>query len=155
MPDEQITIDLLIKKVLSYIPDADIELLKRAYQFSSEAHARQKRIEGTPYIGHPLSVASLLVDMKMDIATISAALLHDTVEDTAATVKDIQETFGKEIAFLVESLTKLSRMEFQTKEEAQAENFRKMLLAMSEDIRVILIKFADKLHNMRSLQHLP
>jgi guanosine-3',5'-bis(diphosphate) 3'-pyrophosphohydrolase len=155
MPDEQITIDLLIKKVLSYIPDADIELLKRAYQFSSEAHARQKRVEGTPYIGHPLSVASLLADMKMDIATISAALLHDTVEDTAATVKDIQETFGKEIAFLVESLTKLSRMEFQTREEAQAENFRKMLLAMSEDIRVILIKFADKLHNMRTLQHLP
>jgi guanosine-3',5'-bis(diphosphate) 3'-pyrophosphohydrolase len=155
MLDEQITIDLLIKKVLSYIPDADTELLKRAYQFSSEAHARQKRVEGTPYIGHPLSVASLLADMKMDIATISAALLHDTVEDTAATVKDIQETFGKEIAFLVESLTKLSRMEFQTREEAQAENFRKMLLAMSEDIRVILIKFADKLHNMRSLQHLP
>ncbi len=155
MSDEQVTIDLLIKKVLSYIPDGDIELLKRAYRFSSEAHARQTRTEGTPYIGHPLSVASLLADMKMDIATISAALLHDTVEDTAATVKDVQEKFGKEIAFLVESLTKLSRMEFQTREEAQAENFRKMLLAMSEDVRVILIKFADRLHNMRTLQHLP
>jgi GTP diphosphokinase / guanosine-3',5'-bis(diphosphate) 3'-diphosphatase len=155
MSDERITLDLLISKVLLYIPDADIELLKRAYQFAGEAHARQKRIEGTPYIGHPLSVASLLADMKMDIATISAALLHDTVEDTAATIKDIQDNFGKEIAFLVESLTKLSRMEFRTREEAQAENFRKMLLAMSEDIRVILIKFADKLHNMRTLQHLP
>ncbi len=155
MQEEPVAIDLLIKKVLSYSPDADIELLRRAYEFSSEAHSTQKREEGSPYIGHPLFVASVLADMKMDVATISAALLHDTVEDTTTTVKDIKDKFGKEIAFLVESLTKLSRMEFQTREEAQAEYFRKMLLAMSEDIRVILIKFADRLHNMRTLQHLP
>jgi GTP diphosphokinase / guanosine-3',5'-bis(diphosphate) 3'-diphosphatase len=155
MEEELVDIDLLIKKVLSYNPDADIELLKRAHLFSTEAHGSQKRIEGSPYIEHPLYVASVLADMKMDVATIAAGLLHDTVEDTTTTVKDIKNLFGEEIAFLVESLTKLSKMEFMTREEAQAENFRKMLLAMSEDIRVILIKFADRLHNMRTLQHLP
>ena len=152
---EPITLDNLISKVLSYYPDADIEILKRAYQFSSEAHFSQKRVEGSPYIEHPVAVASILAAMKMDIATIAAGLLHDTIEDTNTTVKDIKDLFGEEVAFLVEALTKLSRIEFKTKEEAQAENFRKMLLAMSEDVRVILIKFADRLHNMRTLQHLP
>jgi len=152
---EPITIYNLISKVLSYYPDADIEILKRAYQFSSEAHFSQKRVEGSPYIEHPVAVASILADMKMDIATIAAGLLHDTIEDTDTTVKDIKDLFGEDVAFLVEALTKLSRIEFKTKEEAQAENFRKMLLAMSEDVRVILIKFADRLHNMRTLQHLP
>lgn len=152
---EEINIDKLINKVLSYHPDADIDLLKRAYDFSSKAHESQKRITGSPYIEHPLSVALILADMKMDIPTIIAGLLHDTVEDTDITVKDIKNNFGKEVAFLVEALTKLSRMEFNTREEAQAENFRKMLLAMSEDIRVILIKFADRLHNMRTLHYLP
>ncbi len=152
---EPIIIDNLISKVLSYYPDADIEILKRAYQFSSEAHFSQKRVEGSPYIEHPVAVASILADMKMDIATIAAGLLHDTIEDTNTTVTDIKDLFGEEVAFLVEALTKLSRIEFKTKEEAQAENFRKMLLAMSEDVRVILIKFADRLHNMRTLQHLP
>ncbi|NWF97858.1 MAG: bifunctional (p)ppGpp synthetase/guanosine-3',5'-bis(diphosphate) 3'-pyrophosphohydrolase [Nitrospirae bacterium] len=155
MEEEVVDIDLLIKKVLAYNPDADIELLKQVHRFSTEAHGMQRRVEGSPYIEHPLFVASLLADMKMDVATIAAGLLHDTVEDTQITVKDIQDKFGKEIAFLVESVTKISRMEFKTKEEAQAENFRKMLLAMSEDIRVILIKFADRLHNMRTIQHLP
>lgn len=152
---EPITIDNLISKVLSYYPDADIEILKRAYQFSSEAHTSQKRVEGSPYIEHPVAVASILADMKMDIATIAAGLLHDTIEDTNTTVKDIKDLFGEEVAFLVEALTKLSKIEFKTKEEAQAENFRKMFLAMSEDVRVIMIKFADRLHNMRTLQHLP
>lgn len=155
MEDKPITIDNLIKKVTSYNPDADIEILKRAYFFSSEAHCSQRRIEGSPYIEHPLSVASILADMKMDVATIAAGLLHDTIEDTDTTVKDIKDLFGKEIAFLVQSLTKLSKIEFSTKEKEQAENFRKMLLAMSEDIRVILIKFADRLHNMQTLKHLP
>ncbi len=155
MEEEVVDIELLIKKVLSYNPDADVELLKKVHRFSTEAHGMQRRVEGSPYIEHPLFVASLLADMKMDVATIAAGLLHDTVEDTHITVKDIKENFGKEIAFLVESVTKISRMEFKTKEEAQAENFRKMLLAMSEDIRVILIKFADRLHNMRTIQHLP
>jgi guanosine-3',5'-bis(diphosphate) 3'-pyrophosphohydrolase len=152
---EPITIDNLISKVFSYYPDADIEILKRAYQFSSEAHTSQKRVEGSPYIEHPVAVATILADMKMDIATIAAGLLHDTIEDTNTTVKDIKYLFGEEVAFLVEALTKLSKIEFKTKEEAQAENFRKMFLAMSEDVRVILIKFADRLHNMRTLQHLP
>jgi guanosine-3',5'-bis(diphosphate) 3'-pyrophosphohydrolase len=155
MTDEPITIEDLIRKVLSYNPDADVEVLRRAYHFSSEAHSSQKRVGGSPYIGHPVAVASILADMKMDVATIAAGLLHDTIEDTVTTIKDIKSLFGEEIAFLVESLTKLSKMEFMTKEEAQAENFRKMLLAMSEDVRVILIKFADRLHNIRTLQHLP
>ncbi len=155
MVEETVTIDDLIKKVRSYYPNTDVELLRRAYHFSSEAHSSQKRIEGSPYIEHPLAVASTLADMKMDVATIAAGLLHDTIEDTSTTVKDIKDLFGEEVAFLVEALTKLSRIEFMTKEEAHAENFRKMLLAMSEDIRVILIKFADRLHNMRTLQHLP
>ena len=155
MSEEEVTVDSLIKKVLSYNPDADVELLRKAYIFSREAHCSQRRIEGTPYIGHPLSVADILTDMKVDVATIAAGLLHDTIEDTETTPRDIKDIFGEEIAFLVDSLTKLSKIEFKTKEEAQAENFRKMLLAMSEDIRVIIIKFADRLHNMRTLQYLP
>lgn len=154
MAEEAVTIDSLIKKVLSYNPDADVEIIKRAFILSKEAHCAQTRIEGTPYIGHPLSVADILADMKMDVPSIAAGLLHDTIEDTGTTIKDLKEIFGSDIAFLVNSLTKLSRIEFKTKEEAQAENFRKMLLAMSEDIRVILIKFADRLHNMRTLQFL-
>ena len=152
---EELTIDDLIQKVLSYNPDADLELLKKAYSFSWDAHFTQTRVEGTPYIDHLLSVACILAGMKMDMATVAAGLLHDIVEDTNTTTKEIKAIFGKEIAFLVESLTKLSKFEFKTKEEAQAENFRKMLLAVSEDIRVIFIKFADRLHNMRTLQFLP
>jgi GTP pyrophosphokinase len=152
---DEITIERLINKVLSYHPDADVDLIKRAFDFSSKAHATQTRVTGTPYIEHPLSVALILADMKMDISTIVAGLLHDTIEDTDTTIKDIKDNFGKEVAFLVEALTKLSKMEFNTREEAQAENFRKMILAMSEDIRVILIKFADRLHNMRTLHYLP
>jgi GTP pyrophosphokinase len=155
MKEESHTIDDLIKKVHSYNPEADAELLKRAYKFSSEAHSSQKRVEGSPYIEHPVAVASILAEMKMDTATIAAGLLHDTIEDTGKTKEEIKELFGKEIAFLVESVTKLSKIVFKTKEEAQAENFRKMLLAMSEDVRVMLIKFADRLHNMRTLKYLP
>ncbi len=149
------TLGKLTKKVISYNPDADIKVFWRAYQFSREAHMSQKRIEGSPYIDHPLAVASILADMKMDIHTIVAGLLHDTIEDAGKTKEEIEELFGEDVAFLVESLTKLSKIVFKTKEEAQAENFRKMLLAMSEDVRVILIKFADRLHNVRTLQYLP
>ncbi len=155
MDEKGVTIDSLINKVHSYNPDADEGLLRKAYVFSRDAHCSQRRFGGAPYIEHPLSVADILADMRMDVPAIAAGLLHDTIEDTGTTSKDIRDMFGEEIAFLVESLTKLSRIEFKTKEEAQAENFRKMLLAMSEDIRVILIKFADRLHNMRTLQHLP
>jgi GTP pyrophosphokinase len=150
-----ITINDLIEKILSYNPKADIELIRKAYIFSREAHCSQRRMEGSPYIHHPLAVANILADMKLDTATIAAGLLHDTVEDTGTSLDDIKEMFGNEITFLVDALTKLSRVEFKTKEEAQAENFRKMLLAMSKDVRVILIKFADRLHNIRTINHLP
>lgn len=149
------TIDKLIEKVLSYNPKADVEVIKKAYIFSREAHCSQKRLEGSPYIHHPLAVADILADMKLDTATIAAGLLHDTVEDTGTSTEDIKEMFGSVIAFLVDSLTKLSKVEFKTKEDAQAENFRKMLLAMSKDVRVILIKFADRLHNIKTIRHLP
>jgi guanosine-3',5'-bis(diphosphate) 3'-pyrophosphohydrolase len=149
------TINKLIEKVLSYNPRADVEVIKKAYVFSRDAHCSQKRVEGSPYIHHPLAVADILADMKLDTATIAAGLLHDTVEDTGTSTDDIKEMFGNEIAFLVDALTKLSKVEFKTKEDAQAENFRKMLLAMSKDVRVILIKFADRLHNMKTIKHLP
>ncbi len=149
------TIDKLIEKILSFNPKADIDLIKRAYIFSREAHCAQTRMEGSPYIYHPLAVADILADMRLDTSTIAAGLLHDTIEDTGTSSEDIKEMFGKEIAFLVDSLTKLSKVEFKTKEDAQAENFRKMLLAMSKDVRVILIKFADRLHNMRTIEYLP
>ncbi len=145
----------LIEKVRPYSHGKDLRILENAYHFSREAHCSQKRSEGSPYIKHPLSVAYILADIKMDLPSIAAGLLHDTIEDTNTTIEDIGRLFGKEVAFIVESLTKLSKVEFRTKKEAQAENFRKMLLAMSEDVRVILIKFADRLHNMRTLQHLP
>ena len=149
------TIDKLIEKILSYNPKADTELIKKAYVFSREAHCAQTRIEGSPYIYHPLAVADILADMRLDTSTIAAGLLHDTIEDTGTSSEDIKDMFGKEISFLVDALTKLSKVEFKTKEDAQAENFRKMLLAMSKDVRVILIKFADRLHNMRTIEHLP
>jgi guanosine-3',5'-bis(diphosphate) 3'-pyrophosphohydrolase len=161
MADDVKTIDDLIKKVLQYAPDADIELLKKAYKFSSNAHQNQKRFEGSPYIEHPLSVAEILADMHMDTASIAAGFLHDTIEDTSVTASEIKANFGGEIAFLVDSLTKLGKMELMSNSEhisdaeARAENFRKMLLGMSKDVRVILIKFADRLHNMRTLGYLP
>jgi GTP diphosphokinase / guanosine-3',5'-bis(diphosphate) 3'-diphosphatase len=152
---ELMTLNGLLEKVRFYSPDKELDILKKAYHFSREAHCSQKRSEGSPYIKHPLAVAYILSDMRIDAPSIAAGLLHDTVEDTGASLEDIRAIFGEEIAFIVMALTKLSKVEFMTKKEAQAENFRKMLLAMSEDVRVILIKFADRLHNMRTLQHLP
>ncbi|MCK7503023.1 MAG: HD domain-containing protein [Desulfobacterales bacterium] len=128
---------------------------EKGVHFLQEAHCAQKRVEGSPYIHHPLAVADILADMKLDTATIASGLLHDTVEDTGMSTDDIRDMFSNEIAFLVDAVTKLSKVEFQTKEDAQAENFRKMLLAMSKDVRVILIKFADRLHNMKTLEFLP
>ena len=148
------TVDALIDKVFSYNPEANADLLRRAYAYSNEAHFKQRRKGGNPYIEHPLAVAGILCEMKLDTNSIATGLLHDTVEDTGTTIDDIKSLFGEDIAFLVESLTKLSKMEFRTSEDAQAENFRRMFLAMAEDMRVILIKFADRLHNMRTLQYL-
>src|SRR3982750_3891677 len=145
----------LLEKVRAYSPDADVELLRRAYVFSAFEHRGQVRHSGEPYLIHPLAVADFLADMKLDAVAISAGLLHDVVEDTLTTIDRIKELFGPEVAHVVEGVTKISAIPFSSSEERQAENFRKMLLAMVDDIRVILVKLADRLHNMRTLNHLP
>jgi GTP pyrophosphokinase len=145
----------LLEKVRDYNPDADLELLRRAYVFSALEHKGQVRHSGEPYLVHPLEVATILTDMKMDAVTIAAGLLHDVVEDTLTTTERLEQTFGGEVAHLVEGVTKISAIVFSSSEERQAENFRKMLLAMVDDIRVILVKLADRLHNMRTLNFLP
>src|ERR1700740_1625498 len=144
----------LLEKVRAYSPDADVELLRRAYVFSAFEHRGQVRHSGEPYLIHPLAVADFLVDMKLDVVAVAAGLLHDVVEDTLTTIGKIQEHFGPEVAHVVEGVTKISAIPFSSSEERQAENFRKMLLAMVDDIRVILVKLADRLHNMRTLQHM-
>src|SRR5207253_4508935 len=145
----------VVEKVRAYSPDADVELLRRAYVFSAFEHRGQVRHSGEPYLIHPLAVADFLADMKLDAVAIAAGLLHDVVEDTLTTIERIQELFGAEVAHVVEGVTKISAIPFSSSEERQAENFRKMLLAMVDDIRVILVKLADRLHNMRTLNHLP
>ncbi len=145
----------LIEKVRTTSPDADIELLRRAYVFSAYEHKGQVRHSGEPYLVHPLEVADLLADMKLDVVAVAAGLLHDIVEDTQTPIERIKELFGADIAHVVEGVTKLGAIPFSSSEERQAENFRKMLLAMVDDIRVILVKLADRLHNMRTLHHLP
>src|SRR5689334_10153980 len=150
-----IRFETLLEKVRSYTPEADLELLRRAYVFSALEHKGQVRHSGEPYLVHPLEVADLLADMKLDVVAVSAGLLHDVVEDTLTTPERIAELFGPEIAHVVEGVTKIGAIPFSSSEERQAENFRKMLLAMVDDIRVILVKLADRLHNMRTLQHLP
>jgi GTP pyrophosphokinase len=144
----------LLEKVRAYSPDADVELLRRAYVFSAFEHRGQVRHSGEPYLIHPLAVADLMADMKLDVVAIAAGLLHDVVEDTLTTIDRIRELFGPEVAHVVEGVTKISAIRFSSSEERQAENFRKMLLAMVDDIRVILVKLADRLHNMRTLSHL-
>ena len=141
----------LVELVKSYDPGADETLLDRAYVYSMKAHGTQLRASGDPYFSHPIEVAGLLAGMKLDSASIITGLLHDTVEDTVATLGDIDRLFGKEIAHLVDGVTKLSRLELQSDQTKQAENFRKLVLAMSEDIRVLLVKLADRLHNLRTL----
>src|ERR1700742_3794700 len=146
----------LVERVRAYDPDVNEDLLNRAYVFSMQAHGMQLRASGDPYFSHPLEVAGLLTTMKMDSTTIATGLLHDTVEDTLASLDDIQKQFGPSVARLVDGVTKLSRIELQNQSDQanQAENFRKLILAMSEDIRVLLVKLADRLHNMRTLHHL-
>ncbi|HVG70560.1 MAG TPA: bifunctional (p)ppGpp synthetase/guanosine-3',5'-bis(diphosphate) 3'-pyrophosphohydrolase [Vicinamibacterales bacterium] len=150
-----IRFETLLEKVRSYSPEADLELLRRAYVFSALEHKGQIRHSGEPYLVHPLEVADFLADMKLDVAAVAAGLLHDVVEDTLTTPERIEELFGVEIAHIVEGVTKIGAIPFSSSEERQAENFRKMLLAMVDDIRVILVKLADRLHNMRTLHHLP
>jgi guanosine-3',5'-bis(diphosphate) 3'-pyrophosphohydrolase len=145
----------LVEKVRGIHPDADIDLLRRAYVFSAFEHKGQVRHSGEPYLVHPLEVADVLADMKLDVVAIAAGLLHDIVEDTQTPIERIKELFGADVAHVVEGVTKLGAIPFSSSEERQAENFRKMLLAMVDDIRVILVKLADRLHNMRTLHHLP
>ena len=135
-----------------YLSPEEVRELEAAYRFGEVAHEGQYRKSGEPYISHPLAVASILADWRLDPQALTAALLHDVVEDTPVTKHELQELFGKPVADLVDGLSKLERIEFQSQEEAQAENFRKMLLAMARDIRIILIKLADRLHNMRTLE---
>ena len=137
--------------VKSYYDDADLNLIRRAYIYSAQVHKGQSRIGGEPYLVHPVAVAKLLAQMKLDERSVVAGLLHDTVEDTLTTVEDLEQFFGEDIGKLVDGVTKISKMAFQSKQQRQAESFRKMILAMSQDIRVLLVKLADRLHNMRTL----
>ena len=145
----------ILEKVSSYNPSADLDLLRKAYVFCAKVHQGQTRLSGEPYLVHPMEVAGILAELRLDVATVITGLLHDTVEDTLATHEELETVFGAEVANLVDGVTKIGKIHFKTKEESQAENFRKMLLAMSTDIRVVLVKLADRLHNMRTLQYQP
>lgn len=145
----------IVERIQNYSPGADVDLLRRAYIFSAKVHQGQTRLSGETYLNHPIEVAAILANLKLDAATVAAGLLHDTLEDTTATSEELKEMFGEEVAGLVEGMTKISRMELQSREQREAENFRKMIVAMAKDIRVVLIKLADRLHNMRTLTHLP
>src|SRR3989338_435626 len=140
--------------IKSYHPGADLDLIQKAYVYCAKVHAGQMRKSGEPYLSHPMEVAKILAELKLDEASICTGLLHDTVEDTLATLEEIQSLFGKDIAHLVDGVTKLSQVHFKSTEEKLAENFRKMIVAMSKDIRVLLVKLADRLHNMRTLQYM-
>ncbi|HEY2028500.1 MAG TPA: HD domain-containing protein, partial [Myxococcales bacterium] len=147
----------ILEKVHAYHADADLDLIKKAYVYSAKVHQGQVRKSGEPYLVHPLEVAGLLADLKLDEASIVAGLLHDTIEDTLAKPDEIKEIFGGEVLELVEGVTKLGALQSSQNasvEEKQAENFRKMLVAMAKDIRVILVKLADRTHNMRTLEHM-
>ena len=145
----------LLRTMRENRPSDDLELVRKAYEFSQRIHTGQTRASGEPYLVHPLSVARVLAEMKMDPVAVAAGLLHDSVEDTTVTTVDIRQEFGEQVAHIVEGVTKIDQIDFATREEQQAENLRKMMLAMVDDIRVVLIKLADRLHNMRTLEHLP
>src|SRR3954471_17657476 len=147
--------EALIREMLRHYPDGDAELVRRAYAYAEEAHGEQKRVSGEPYFTHPVAVAMLIAELGMDPATVAAALLHDVPEDTERTTEDIRQQFGEEIGRLVEGVTKLGRLHGQTRDVHQAESIRKMFLAMADDLRVVIIKLCDRLHNMRTLAPLP
>ena len=153
--DESGRLDELVARVQSYNPQADAALIRRAYDYSARMHAQQKRKSGEPYVIHPLNVALIIAQLRMDLPSVVTGLLHDVIEDTGASLDELQGLFGEEVARLVDGMTKVSKITFSSREEKQAENFRKMIIAMAQDIRVVLIKLADRLHNMRTLDHLP
>jgi GTP diphosphokinase / guanosine-3',5'-bis(diphosphate) 3'-diphosphatase len=150
-PDE---LERLLARIQAYNPQADAQLIRRAYEYSARMHAEQKRKSGEPYVTHPLNVALIIAQLKLDLPSIITGLLHDVVEDTMASLDEVRELFGNEVATLVDGVTKVSKITFSSRAEKQAENFRKMVIAMAHDIRVVLIKLADRLHNMRTLSHL-
>ena len=152
---EPVTIETIINEVKSYQPKANLRLIQRAYELALSAHKGQKRVSGEEYIIHPLHVAQILTELHIDDITIAASLLHDVVEDTIYTTEQLEQMFGKEVAELVDGVTKLSRIKYKSREEQQLETYRKMFLAMAKDIRVIMIKLADRLHNMRTLKYMP
>src|SRR5213596_4299794 len=145
----------LMKRMQENRPQDDLTIVKKAYDYSQKQHSGQQRASGEPYLVHPLEVALVLAAMTMDAVSVAAGLLHDSVEDTSITIVDIRKEFGEQVAHIVEGVTKISQIDFSSREEQQAENLRKMMLAMVDDIRVVLIKLADRLHNMRTLEHLP
>ena len=145
----------ILDKTQDYLSPKELEMIEKAYIFSAAVHQGQVRLSGEPYLTHPMEVAGILADMKLDAATIISGLLHDTVEDTLTTIEQVREGFGKDVAFLVDGLTKISKITFGSQEERQAENFRKMMLAMSSDIRILLVRLADRIHNMRTLDFQP
>ena len=151
-PDQ---LDELVSRVQSYIPQADTALIRRAYDYSARMHIEQKRKSGEPYVIHPLNVALIIAQLRLDLPSVVTGLLHDVIEDTGASLDEVRGLFGEEVARLVDGMTKVSKITFSSREEKQAENFRKMIIAMAHDIRVVLIKLADRLHNMRTLDHLP
>lgn len=152
--DKDVEFKHLIDTIHTYLPQAKCDDVTKAYNLAEEAHKDQRRVSGEPYILHPLTVAQILADMKIDTTTITASLLHDVVEDTSYTLEDIKKMFGKEVAFLVDGVTKLSRLNYRTKEDQQLNSMRKMFLAMAKDVRVVVIKLADRLHNMRTLRYM-
>src|SRR5919204_4795623 len=145
----------LLSSVESYLPAEQVARIKEAAEFGASAHKGQKRLSGEPYIAHPVAAAAILADLRLDADTIVAAILHDVIEDTPTPKDQLAERFGKDVAELVDAVTKLDQIKFKSREEAQAESFRKMLLAMAKDLRVILVKLADRTHNMRTIQSLP
>jgi guanosine-3',5'-bis(diphosphate) 3'-pyrophosphohydrolase len=147
-----IRINDILDKITEYHPEADLDIIERAYVYSARVHEGQVRLSGEPYLSHPLEVAGILTDMKLDVISVAAGLLHDVIEDTNAEPEAIERLFGPEVLLIVSGVTKLSSLSFHSSRARQAESLRKMFLAMADDIRVILIKLADRLHNMRTLQ---
>jgi GTP diphosphokinase / guanosine-3',5'-bis(diphosphate) 3'-diphosphatase len=148
-------LNTIVKKIRVYHPEPDIEMLRTAFRYAAEMHQGQTRKSGEPYMSHPLEVMDIIADLRLDVASLVAGLLHDTVEDCETTVTELRDMFDDDVAFLVDGVTKLSKFQFNTREEHQAENIRKMIIAMSRDLRVILLKLADRLHNMRTLKYMP